>query len=369
MPNFRTILTNLSIAALSFCGSLAIGEYALRYLVPSPYSIFDQRYRRWDFDQSLANGLFEPDAALGYAPSWRWLAGGRFGYQNGKEFGNEDRSAVDVALLGDSIVQDWRLKSALDALLEGRNVRVWNVGIGGYNTIQEAGYFEQRISFTPPRVVLAFCLNDFSNSLVAVPNGGASTLILPAFQTVLRVDPELFRSSAIYRAFKLSSIPSSAVYPPLSAEMIAVHTHNVRVGLRSLIETTNKRGAELRVLIYPPLMRYRKDWRYYARSAAVGLMKELDITYIDLHDDFGGEQMNRWRIMPQDTVHPNMAGHWLAARRLVETFPGDFGLTKEEAAKVLQERLGVPEEPPAEGPVGLRSRAKVSAIVLEEAGA
>lgn len=86
----------------------------------------------------------------------------------------KDEGEFRILTLGDSIVYGWgvpqdqiftvRLEQLLQSRL-GRNVRVINSGVGGYNTVQELRYFKQEgITFQPDLVVLVYVENDIDET-------------------------------------------------------------------------------------------------------------------------------------------------------------------------------------------------------------
>ena len=128
---------DLVLALVAVGLALALAELAARVLRPVPSASSPA----WNgFDGQLRRGLFEADPVLGYRPGPLWGERGRFGFRNGAEYDGTQEPATDVVVLGDSLIQEGELVAALQHELAGTDTRVWNAGIGGYNTLQEAGY-------------------------------------------------------------------------------------------------------------------------------------------------------------------------------------------------------------------------------------
>ncbi len=310
----------LSAAAVAF--ALFLGEVLTRLLYPTPFSDSDI----WPgFNDQLQSGKFVPDAELGYRPGPEWLAGGRFGFSNGVEYDGWDGAAVDIAVLGDSLVQSGELTEALKNQLGKGAARVWTAGIGGYNTLQEAGYLERHITREPNVLILAFCLNDFTTSMVVVPSGSRSKgrFVAPDFEPLAEVNPYLFRHSALYRLVQ-SVLVAGSVRERFSPQGVTQNGKNVIAGLERMQRYAARLDIPFLVILYPHLVEQESPWLSTAHRLAIDIFQRMGLRYVDVSDAYAAHGITALRKSPDDAVHPRLEGHEIAARQLLQAFPEIF---------------------------------------------
>ncbi|HEX4925171.1 MAG TPA: SGNH/GDSL hydrolase family protein [Bdellovibrionales bacterium] len=319
----KPVLQNSLVALVSLACAVAAGELAVRAFFKVQFG--DQtEVTKAIFDPQIKSKIYVPDPELGFVPSHGWENGfGRYGFKNGAEF--EGRKArKTLAVLGDSLVDHGWLAQALQKSLNTRGDHVYYAGMGGYNTLQEAIYYERFVTLRPDILVLSFCLNDFSPSFFIVSNdeNGETYFQQNRFDPIATANPFLFRHSALYRLFKVATIRRSRLYTP---EMIAENTAMVRDGLTRLKTRASAQNTKLVAVIYPHFLDYGQNlWMSAAHARALELFRELEITYLDVTEPLTAEGLLKYRKDPEDFVHPNYEGHALAASLLLERFPEIF---------------------------------------------
>lgn len=325
-----------ALVTVSSVAGLGLAELATRMLVREPvYSTTAVVYE--GFYRQLGAGWFVADERLGFRPGPRWRGtAGRLGFQNGAHYGDLDEPRIDVALLGDSVIQSRDLARALRARLAERGVRVWNAGIGGYNTVQEAEYLERFVRLRPDALVLGFCLNDFLPSMTVVAHGAGRRMAQQAFEPIGTVSPFWFRRSALYRLVRLRGIElrRGGLWSP---ETVKRQTGAVREALARIARWARERDAALLVLVYPHLVAEDAYLRA-ARLRALAILEALAIPHVDLAADYAalGLDLAALRRTPDDVVHPNADGHEVAARAVVRRLGPVLGLTPSEIERLAR---------------------------------
>ena len=319
MPSPRA--TNVALLLVATIVTLATAELATRLVHP----VARVHAPSWDgFDDQLRQGLFVADPELGYRPGPVWGANGRYGFRNGAEYDGTREPATDVVVLGDSLIQDLAFGDALERDLAGRGARVWSAGVGGYNTLQEAGYLQRYVGIEPDVLVLGFCLNDFARSMVVVAAGlDAGRFVTTTFEPVGDVYPFWFRHSALYRLIEAAWFVHRT-RDQFSPAGVRRNRGNVHRGLAIMKRYAHRRGIPFLVVLYPHLSDEPVPWLAEAHRRALRLFANLRLRYIDMTDDYTARGLATLRRTPDDVVHPSAEAHALAARKLLEAFPDAF---------------------------------------------
>jgi lysophospholipase L1-like esterase len=337
------LLTNLLLAAASTVTGVLVAEGAVRWLGVEPV------YRSTEgvsagFRGSIRAGWYVRDHRLGFAPGPRWESEtGRRGFQNGAEYPDADSDATDIVLLGDSVIESRLLEAALKRILADAPVRIWNAGIGGYNTLQEAYYLEDRTDVTPAFVVVGFCLNDFLPSMTVVRDQGQKAMMQNLFEPIGQVHPFWFRHSALYRMITLRFLRPQGAGSLWSAESVARNRGMVAEGLQRIRRWADAHGSTLLVVVYPHLTD-DDDYLRAAHETALQLLAELDIAAIDLKAvyDARGYQLAQLRLTPDDIVHPNAEGHRIAANEVVRRLAPRLGIADVDAERITADATSPP---------------------------
>lgn len=319
--------------------ALGLAELAARWLVTEPI------YRASNVHASqreLGDGYLIADRLLGFAPGPAWEGPtGRRGFQNGAEYGDLGREAIDIVFLGDSIIQSRLLQSALNQFLTGISARTWNAGIAGYNTLQEAYYLEQRIALHPDVLILGFCLNDFLPSMSVARDDvmAQARMVQNLFEPIGTVSPFWFRTSALYRLVKLRTmaIGSGDLWSP---ETVGRNRWLVAEGLARVRRYARDHDATLLVVVYPYLT-VEDDYLRTAHETVLAVLQELDIAFVDMKAVYRDRSapLERWRKTPDDFVHPNAEGHLIAAVEIARRLAPQLGLPRATVEQLAAERL------------------------------
>lgn len=291
------------------------------------------------FDEELRKNFKIYDSALGFKPGPTWVGeNGIFGFQNGREYINnssDNNKDINIALLGDSIIQDLLLMKAFKYLLKGKPYKIWNAGIGGYNTIQEAYYLEREVKIVPEILILCFCLNDFIPSLTIASSKDISKkeFTQQLVEPLGYASPFLFKHSALYRYFLLKRINLVKKDNIWSVEAVLKNRDVVKNGLNKINKLCVDKNIIFLVIVYPHLQDYlssRADWLEQSHSSIIEILEGLKIKYIDLHDKYKSIGYDKLKQKLDDIVHPNYEGHFISAKEIINKFYLEFGLKKEE---------------------------------------
>jgi len=319
-----------TLLIISIIVGLLISELIARKNLKIKYFTFEGVYS--GYDDELVQGAKSFDSVLGYKPGSGWKKDGLFGFQNGKEYDNIKDEAIDIVLLGDSIIQRRDLEKAFKYVLKDKNYRIWNAGIGGYNTLQEAYYLEKYIELIPDILILGFCENDFFPSMAIVSNKKfpKGKFAQRLFEPLEYVNPFLFKHSVLYRYFKIKGINLANENEICSSETLINNRHVIVEGMKKIYKYCIRHSVSFFVIIYP---HFNSDslpeWQKESRHVVLEILNEYSINYIDLLDIYKDYGMGKLFINPPaDDVHPNKKGHFIAAKEFIRKFYSKLGISK-----------------------------------------
>lgn len=188
-PRARTALGRLALVVVSSSLALLAAEGIYRAFFYAPPGgggddDWTRRYRHMNetiYARSALEGLvYEPRPSSAVEMEYG-VAG--FDAARRRWDGRERTPAGDratVALVGDSVAWsefvsvEGSLANRLEEALGPARYRVWNFGVSGYDTAEEAIYYEARVRpHRPDVVVVVFCLNDLF--LASGPHGRFAT--------------------------------------------------------------------------------------------------------------------------------------------------------------------------------------------------
>jgi len=257
-----------------------------------------------------------------------------------------------VAALGDSVTFGACVTSrdetfakvaerGLDGFLGG--VEVMNLGVPGYDTVQEVELLKERgLRYAPDLVLVGVCLNDFE------PVAGAGPMAVLAESGTARGR----LSAGVRRRLMLSSHLFRLVYARASASVGARDAGDgtasprphrgmagspVEEGLAELAALSAQHGFAVAIVLFPVFAaRPRPDMVALVQSVAAEAARHGFRT-IDLEAAYGDFRADP-RAVSCDALHPNREGHRIAgeaiARALVAS-PELFGARADEVrAKV-----------------------------------
>jgi hypothetical protein len=169
----RALFLRLAAVTLAVLLALAVVEMGLRI------AGYDPLGRRSSGRHRFIRPSTNPDLRYELVPGARGLAWRRPVAINSHGFRDQEYTvekapgAFRIVVIGDSITfagnleAEQRFTEVLEArlLAEGRLVEVLNLGVGGYDTLDEVAFLEHvGIAFDPDLVVVAFCINDLGTA-------------------------------------------------------------------------------------------------------------------------------------------------------------------------------------------------------------
>jgi len=238
---------------------------------------------------------------------------------------------------------------------QGRAVEVCNLGVAGYDTLQEARVFERRgASLAPDLVVLGFCVNDAGTVSLELEHlervrayGGAIFRLRVAQWCALRYerwklargakdvnDEDVFRrthaewidaleddAEVRERMERLRSALAERegappAWSPLPWYASDAHVGRLRRGLRELGRVTRAAHAPVLLAIFPPLKErpYLAAWdEAYALVELLALREGFDV--LSLAEAVRSSKQDL-QILDRDWIHYNAAGNTLMAQEL-----------------------------------------------------
>ncbi|MGH0030882.1 MAG: SGNH/GDSL hydrolase family protein [Myxococcota bacterium] len=262
-----------------------------------------------------------------------------------------DGAGPRVLVLGDSIAfgngvaEDDVVSSQLARLLaeRGRAAEVVNLGVGGFDTLQEAALLETRgLALAPDAIVLVYCLNDIAvvstnleyiEALLATRGSWLRATALGQFvrsrlsrlhhaSWMERVnDPQAFRRS---HAGRIADVDGDARLRALMDGAGAAHPSHwyrdpdkvgrLRFAFGRLAALAESRRIPLIVAIVPWLEEGAQGYAHQAaHDIALHEAARVGFESVDLLEPFRAVGLRALRRHPDDAIHPGARGHRLIA--------------------------------------------------------
>ncbi len=232
---------------------------------------------------------------------------------------------VRILALGDSVTYGFslpaeetfakRLEARLNEDGGSRRYEVLNLGVGGYNTLQELAQLERKgRKYDPDLVLVVYTLNDVLDSKDLLRSIGKLRDAGPAAPWWRRSRLASFVADRV--AAPAPESPGQT--PPRYFARLYDEPESwgiVEQGFAGFARVSDESGVPVVVVIFP----YLDDLRQYqyadlhARVAREAASRGLRV--LDLLDVFLGRDASQLRISRADT-HPNERGHALAAERI-----------------------------------------------------
>jgi lysophospholipase L1-like esterase len=212
----------------------------------------------------------------------------------------------------------------------GVTVAVWNAGVPGYNTSQEAAMLDRAAPLIhPDLVVVQFCMNDYLDPPVLTAGGNLDqSSSIAESGSGFSLIALLYRSHAlVFLKEKFKDIERAR---PEWFPVWAHYIHRVqkkpgwqraKQALLRIQESSERNHARLLFVIFPVEQQLRIGDRA-AQDDLILFTREHGIDTLDLYDSFrarwrDGLYVDFWEQVKQfDKLHPNPRGHALAAEQI-----------------------------------------------------
>lgn len=236
-----------------------------------------------------------------------------------------------VAVIGDSIaaahpIRVGGAKSFAEHLEDRLNadggappVEVLNFGTDGYGSLQEARLLETKVApFQPDAVVVAYCLNDPSNSYTPtvwfLDNPRPRSYLLDLVRRRLHYTPS--ELSPAHPRYTHGAVEWEKLYLAEGPNWRGVEQAFARIS-----RFGESRHIETLLVLFPLLLtgtepeeEQEQAQRMYAQVADAAAQFGLD--FLDLRSVFRDHTAAELRLLPGDPIHPNALGHRLAAEAI-----------------------------------------------------
>ncbi len=234
----------------------------------------------------------------------------------------------DSFTFGEGVAAGEAFPARLERLLNdgaARRYEVLNLGVPGYNTVQEVAYFRERgLSLDPDLVMIAFTLSDAEEGVLG--------LRVPSRTLPIRIKEFIKAHFGLYdfvrlQIFKLIALrakhdPAVAAWPAVLPLRRASRGETndgweqCRTALAEFAAECTNAHVPCMVVLWPVLERledypYQSEHRFlHEQAAAIGL------PLVDLLPLFEGRNAERLWAKPTDP-HPNAVAHEIAAHGLL----------------------------------------------------
>ena len=255
--------------------------------------------------------------------------------------------SMRILVLGDSVtagngIENPRdtypkqLERLLREALPGRTVEVFNMGVGGYHTLQEVETLrEVGLSFNPDMVLVGFVINDFDEdmdggvyqNLLNQLGGEERGVLSDAFtRTTWRAGQHLLGASRLlfFAYYRLKSLNPPRPDAGFDYRRDVLKNQNaVERGLELLSQLQASRSFEARVFLIPAF-----DWKdgRYPHEALHRQVEKIAAPYpaLVVTDLLPGlmRKAAEGGALAFDGLHPNRRGHRLLAEAMADEILG-----------------------------------------------
>ena len=254
------------------------------------------------------------------------------------DFDLKNRDNKKIAILGDSITlgsqaRTENLHSSILSELLKDEYSVFNFGVDGYNTIQEAEVLKtQVLKYNPDIVLVIFCLNDFDTHC----DGNMYYCSRARFN---KINAFVFYRSWVYRYIFVKLIKffdgedrtNIVKMYRKYGEIDVSDVEDEEIGVKVFSQLQKQYGFKCYFFILPYFRNfddYSKKDEYIHNKLKKILIKYNNIKWFDLKDDFINisKDSNIFSYDDDDFVHPNEYGHELLAKFIYEKLKSDGAL-------------------------------------------
>jgi hypothetical protein len=273
------------------------------------------------FDDARTNPIYRASPTRGYEP-----VPGAGGYNEhgvldyGYSLPRRER-LLRILVLGDSVAHRRLWIEGLERRLQAfvgpeAAVEVWNAGVEGYNTVQEAVYLREQGQFVRADLVLVqFHLNDFLPLPVLFQDNTGQIAYLPFESELGSVSQPLFELSFLYRYLLLRWRPTRDARQQTARRQVDRAVAEIQ-------ELCRGQKMDLVFVIFP-LFKAEADYQAAERHWhrwILEILRARRVDHVDLHGAYPRDRgIEALRETPEDPWHPNPEGHRIAARVLADS--------------------------------------------------
>jgi lysophospholipase L1-like esterase len=251
----------------------------------------------------------------------------------------------DSIAFGNSLAWEDNFSSQLQQRLHAakQDVEVLNLGVGGYDTLQEVALLEKRgLKYQPQMVVVAYCLNDISIASASLEQierrrsqpsffyRSRLAQFVAASMEKIRLkrwlsyvnQPEVFHREYEHQidaigddeAELLELMRNAPTYPSTTYYGDRDRVGRLRFAFRRLASISRENGFPVVVMIVPLLLNDNGTYTHRAAHRIVELeARRAGFDTIDLTDAFMRAGMGNLKSEFGDIIHPNRRGHTIMA--------------------------------------------------------
>ena len=328
---FGILLINLSVFGLLFIFSIVIGEWALRRIIPS-----------WDHSGLVrvtsTSITYEMKPNLEIVREGVEIKTNSDGFRDSDFSGEPKPGQFLIAVLGDSFVfgqgvpQSETFPAVLQNILnrsqKTETFRVWNLGVSGYNTEQEAYLLRSFVLQRKPNwVVVGYNINDCEPIGIdpnATPTGPESTpswtdRTLNYFKYELMIAQVMKqRVGNVIRMFNPNWYASNYVQDTLDQYL----SHNggwIKVSglLKQMKTECDERGIGFTLAILPAMLNFDNYPYKQANDLILSFCKKNSIDCVDILSSFKDHNFMKYWVSSLDP-HPNESAQHIFAKALAD---------------------------------------------------
>jgi lysophospholipase L1-like esterase len=303
-------------------------------------------YKNNDVNTDIENFYISKNKILVYSMKSNWLYGTGINI-NKQGFRDDDfdtkKGNVKILCFGDSTtfggnVEKKSLYTNVLSELLSEKYSVYNFGIDGYNTIQEAENLRYNgIKYAPNIVVFLYCLNDFEICDLNIYYAAKSNFC--------RLNAFLCKSQIYRRFICLPTIKLIEFFRKEDeknvvdiyrkyGEIDVSNIKNEEIGVKVVSELQKQYGFKCYFFILPYFRSFdnylKEDEEIHNKIKEI-LQKYPNIKYFDLKEDFMNVSKDSSVFLydDDDYVHPNEYGHELIAKFIYDKLKSDGALEDE----------------------------------------
>lgn len=320
----KELLNKVALVVFSISFMLLCLELFFRITLPIKFKSFiNHATLVWtNPDTFLNDKVVRPSATLGY----EWIPGSHAGWVQVNSLGmlGEERTrqkpkgVYRIICLGDSTIANANYSSAYVSLLEKllnsnnspRKFEVWNCGVAGYGAIQYCRALKEKwINYEPDMVIIGFCLNDFDTTPLLVKEKNNFVGYFPYKEILPKINPFLFRHSALYRFFINKLFFLKKEYSDNSPFKVAGSSLKE---VKSLLSGKNIRLMIVILGLAERFNNYQLQWKSNYEEIKK-IINDCNIESLDIVPIFENNSPESLKETAGDEIHFNLRGNQVIA--------------------------------------------------------